>query len=186
MRKRLSTAAVFFVITAGAALASSEKGVVVGLTPDTITIENYQGTVTYKVCSELLTNAPRDRTVVTSDKFSDVKKGDKIDLEIRKSGADFICTEIHFCRPDDAGTVTEVGKDTITIRNGQGKTAAYKVTEESAKTTWPDAVYTCIYPSRFSEVKKGCKIEFRYYKKEGDFVISQIDVKKDNEKNKDK
>jgi hypothetical protein len=183
MLKKLS--AVIVVLASSSCSVAVEYGVVADITAETMTIKNDKGLVKYPIGFELLTNTrPQSGVRASSDKFINVKKGDKVEFEYEKSGMDITCVCIHLDKPDGAGTVTEVGQDRVTVRNDRGETCTYKVTEELAKNTWPDVVYTYIYPSRFAEVKKGCRIEFRYYKKDGEFLISQIDVRKENEKDK--
>jgi hypothetical protein len=84
----------------------------------------------------------------------------------------------------DRGIVTVVGKYTITIQNGDGKSTTYKVERDLVENTRKE--YSSGFPNRFSEVSQGCKVDV-LYKREGDeLIITDIEVKEAKEKDKDK
>jgi hypothetical protein len=170
----------------GASLAAggSEEGIVLEIGSDAVKIAVNNRPVTYKVCEELLTNTVNDSLLVgaSTGKFTDLKKGCKIQFESENRGGEWVVTCLQLHNPDDAGVVTEVGKDTI--RNDKGRTTAYKVVDDLAGGTRTPERYSKLYPSKFSEVTKGCRIEVLYYKVHDDLVICGIDVKKEKEKEK--
>jgi preprotein translocase subunit YajC len=164
----------------GVALADTDTGTVTAITNDTITVRCERRTVTCRASYELLTNAGSDLAGRTSfAKFIEVKRGDKVNINLGMEGTEVVCVCIRLERPDYAGIVTEVGKDTITIRNDQGKTTTYRLTKELVDGTRPNgnAAGTNLYPSRFADVTKGCKIEVRCWQEGGVTVICGIDIK---------
>jgi hypothetical protein len=84
----------------------------------------------------------------------------------------------------DRGIVTEVTKDRITIQNDDGQTTTYKVAEDLVNNTRKK--FRAGYPNKLSEVSQGCKIEVEYKKQAGDWVITDIEVKEEKPKEKDK
>lgn len=182
------TLALLLLVTcAGYSAASSDYGIVTDLTHDTITIQQWdQAIVTYKASIELLTNtiSTAGCSALGSDKFVAVKKGDKLCLESYKDGADFICCSIRLHRPNDMGIVTEVGKDSITIRSDKGKTITYKVRKDVIANGRPDGPDAILYPSAFSDVTPGCRIEVAGYLDHGEFVLWGLDVKEQKERAK--
>lgn len=177
---RYFLAFVALVSLAGPSMAAVEEGSVVEVTADTIKIQ--QGgvkTQTFQVSNELLNNtAPYYPCLAWGAKFTDVRKGAKVQLDCFILDGRLVCTWIHLENPDDAGIVTEVGKDTITIRNDTGKTTTYKVAKELVDNTREERRYSTNYPSRFAEVKPGCRIEIDCYMEDGHVAITGIDVKK--------
>jgi preprotein translocase subunit YajC len=186
MKKKIVFIVILLLADSGVTLAFTECGTVTAVTNDTITVRCERQTVTCKASQELLTNVtPDSGALASSDKFIEVKKGDKVRFEFYKDGADATCVCIHLQRPHDAGTVTEVGKDAITIRNDKGKTTTYRLTKELVDGTLPgDRPGSNLYPSRFSDVTKGCKIEVFCWEEGGVTVIGGLDVKKEKEKDK--
>ena len=180
MREYVLTAALLIVLTRG---ARATDGIVLEVTPDAIIIQ--QGgikTLTFFVTNELMTNTSRSfPNTKDSAKLIDVKKGSKVDLWGGVENGRLICFKILLRPPSDIGTVTEVGKDTITIHNDKGKTTTYKVYKYLVDNSRAD-IYTSIYPSRFAEVTPGCRIEVDCYKENGELIIKGIDVKKEKDK----
>jgi hypothetical protein len=183
MRKSC-TAIVLLIAASAVASAAVVEGTVTDVTPDSITIQ--QGglkTLSFTVSNELLTNtAPNYPGGDHSAKFTEVKKGFKVLLECVRDGGRVVCICITLQNPDDAGIVTEVGKDTLKIRSDQGITKTYKVEKDLADNTRADSRYSDGYPSRFGEVKLGCRVEIVCYKKHGDLVICGFDVKQEKPK----
>ena len=80
----------------GQTLAGAQYGVVLAVTPTTITIDGLTETATYVVSNELLTNSvPQDaHEKCYGGKFSDVKTGCKIRIEYENRGGVEVCTHI--------------------------------------------------------------------------------------------
>lgn len=177
---RYLLAAVPLVAMAGVSGAAVEEGTVLAVTADTIKIQ--QGgvkTQTFQVSNELLNNTvPYYPCLSWGAKFTAVKKGTKVQLDCIVLDASLLCVWIHLDDPDDAGIVTAVGKNTITIRNDKGKTTTYKVAKDLADNSRPDGRYRTNYPSRFGEVMPGGRIEVDCFMEDGEIAITGIDVKK--------
>ena len=170
----------FLIALAGASVA--DEGTVLEVTTDTIKIKGGVNTQTFVVSNELLTNTISGCHIY--NKFTEVKKGSKVELDWVMEDGRRICTLILLEDPDDAGIVTEVGKGSITIRNDKGKTTAYKVAKDLVNNSRLAARYTTNYPTRFADVKPGCRIEIVCYTVDGEVAITGMDVKKEKEKDK--
>jgi len=166
----------------GTSVAGTYEGVVLETTVETIKIEQWGKTYTLLMSNELQTNTETDPPISFYVKLKDVKKGDKVAVECYIQDGVLIFTGIRLCPPTDAGIVTEVGKDNITIRNDKGATTFYRVNKELVDNSLP--YHSPLYPSRFSEVAVGRRLEIIAYKQDGEIVIGALDVKK--EKGKDK
>jgi len=178
---------VVFLTTLSGSTAATMEGTVTEMTTDTITI--LQGgikTQTFFVADELLTNTFAGRRLSgDSSPFLSVKKGCKVSLQSGMVNGRLLCWSIAFQPPDDTGIVTEIGKDTVTIRNDQEKSTKYKVMKHLADNSFAGN-YGTNYPSRFGQVKLGCRVEVQYYKDKEthDLVICGFDVKVEKEKEK--
>ena len=185
MPKHIPAIACAFLLTVqtGTSLAGTyREGIVVDVTLDAIKIEQGGSTYTFLLSNDLQTNTKE--TGLNSIFYArpkEVKKGDKVAVDLDCDG---LCTGIRPLAPNDAGIVTEVGKNTITIRNTSDITTTYKVMRKLVEDDIPPKLYSPVYPSRFSEVKVGCRIEVTCYEKDGKMVICGLDVKKDKAKDK--
>ena len=74
-----------------------------------------------------------------SAKPTDVRKGYKVEIEFYNRNGEWVCTRISLRNPDDSGTVTDIGKDTVTIRDVKGATSKYKVVDDLANNTRPNS-----------------------------------------------
>ncbi len=171
---------------AATSFAASYEGTVSEVTPDTITVQ--QGgirTQTFIVSNELMTNTVSGFPGSHGpNKLKDVKRGCKVDLEYYNRDGDLVCVAIRRDNPDDAGIITEVGKDTITIRSDNGQTTTYKVEKDLVDNSRDPGRYSTNYPSRFGEAKPGRRIEVIYNKKDGEIIIMTMDVKGEKEHEK--
>ena len=179
---------IVFLLTALAEVSlADDTGTVVEVTPDGFKIQ--QGgikTQAFVASNELLTNTISGSFPFSRgpNKFTDLKKGAKVYVEYYNRNGDQICTAIRLLNPDDAGIVTEIGKDTITIRNDKGMTTTYKVKKDLVDNSRNPDQYSTVYPCRFSEVRPGRRIEVFCRMEGAELVIYGLDVKKQEEKNK--
>jgi hypothetical protein len=136
----------------------------------------------------LVGNTLRGRFEPTGDKFNEVKRGDKVVIEYGTKGEQDICWEIFLATPYAAGVVTTVAKDAITIRSKNGKEVTYKVSKRLLDGTdpRPDVPGTNLYPSKFSDVVKGCTIELWCWKEDDEIVAGGLDVIKEKAEEKEK
>ena len=171
------------ILMAGSSLGQAfDEGMVADLTLDAVTIDK-GGAVkqTYLLSNEIMGNCVHSGGPFSGTRgvpIRNIKKGQKvtIDLGYWTKERGFICIAIHLFTPSDAGIVTAVGKDTITIRNDNGKSMVYTVSDALVNNSLPNL--SACYPSRFSEVKVDCRIEIITYEDHDKMVICSIDVKK--------
>ncbi len=161
----------------GTSVAGTYEGVVLETTVETIKIEQWGKTYTLLMSNELQTNTETASPFSFYVKLKDVKKGDKVAVECYIQDGALIFTGIRPCPPTDAGIVTEVGKDTLTIRNNKGETKTYRVKKELAENSQDH--YSPLYPSRFSEATLGSRVEIIAFKEDGEMIIWALDVKKE-------
>jgi hypothetical protein len=183
----LATAMLLFTSTAGA-FGASRYGVLTDFTATTITLKEADGTVTYTLDPALAGNTVRGRFPPIGDRFNEVKRGDKIRIEYGTKGEQDICLDIILWRPDAAGVVTAVGKDTITIKRDKGKETTYKLSRDLLDGSHPNLKMPGwhLFPSKFSEVTKGCKIEAFGWIEDGELILDGLDVIKEKVEEKDK
>ncbi len=163
--------------------ASIEEGTVLDVALDAVKIEQRGGVRTFQLSNEIMNNTvPYYPCLRGGAKFKDLRKGAKVQLDCKILDDHLVCTYIHLDDPDDSGIVTDVAKDTITIRNDQGKITTYKVTKKLVENTLEVKLYSANYPSRFEEVKPGCRIEVECFMEDGQLAIFEIEVKKDRDK----
>jgi hypothetical protein len=188
MVNRILATAILILWVAGPAFGDTWYGILSDFTASTITLKERDGTVTYTLSPELRGNTLRGRFGNGGDnEFNEVKRGDKVRIERDSQGEQYICLEIFLCRPEAVGVVTAVGKDTICIKNDSGKETTYKVAKRllnGKRDLTVPGVH--LYPSNFSEVTKGCKIEAFTWKEDGEFVLAGLDVINGKDKEKDK
>lgn len=177
----LSIACLCLLVWAGPSIAAGE-GVVVEKTLETIKIEEWGKIYTFVMSNELQTNTETEPEVQSNARLKDMKMGDKVRLFGYIRDGDLIFTGIRRLPPSDVGIVTELGKDTLTIQNDKGGTTFYKVRKDLANNS--QTYYSSAYPSRFTEVTVGCRVEIIAYKQDGEMVLSALDVKKDKGKDK--
>lgn len=93
--KTLLAALICLASVAKTSAAASLEGVVVKVTPDTITVKGPMGATTYKVSNELLSNTiPPDNGPGLKGRFREVRKGCKILMEYENRGSDLVCVAL--------------------------------------------------------------------------------------------
>ena len=194
MRKCL-LATPFLVAALACVRADQEEGIVTDITTDTIKIQ--QGgakLLTFALSSDLMSNTvppegPRAAPGGPAAKVTEIRKGDKVELEYHIEDGRNVCTGLSLRRPGAVGVVTAVGPDTITIRNDEGTTHTYKVDKEFVqghRENNEPLRHWDLYPSRFSDVTPGCRIEAFTLKRSGEPTIIAVDVKKETGKDPEK
>jgi len=95
MRWHLLALVLLLVPFAGEAGAAVDDGIVLEVSSDSFKLRGEKATTTFKVSNELLTNtfAVQDG-FMPSAKFTDVKKGCKIEVEFENRNGDWVCTWI--------------------------------------------------------------------------------------------
>jgi preprotein translocase subunit YajC len=188
MTMRILAAATLLIGLTGVASGAGSHGVVTDFTASTITVKEPDGAVTYTLCPALVGNTLRGRIEPTADKFNEVKRGDKVRIEYGIRGEQYICLEIFLATPHATGVVTAVDKDAITIKTKNGKEVTYKVSKRLLDGTdpRPDVPGTSLYPSKFSDVTKGCRIELWCWDQDGTIVAGGLDVIKEKAEEQDK